>query len=83
VVDPLDPQEIAGALEHLLTHPEEAEAMGARGRAAVADRFSWQHEEARLLSLYRELAGPPAPSQAHAAVPSDGDGPRVRSGVAP
>lgn len=63
VVDPLDPQAIAGALEHLLTHPDEAEAMGQRGRAAVSQSFRWEREETRLLALYRELAGPPAPSR--------------------
>ena len=55
VADPRDPAAIAAAIEYLLTHPEEAEAMGQRGRAAVRDRFNWDGEGARLLSLYRGL----------------------------
>ncbi len=52
VVDPRDHAAIAAAIEYLLTHPEEAEAMGERGRAAVQERFNWDEEAGRLLSLY-------------------------------
>ena len=55
VVDPRDPTAIAAAIEHLLTHPADAEAMGERGRAAVLERFNWDGEGARLVSLYRDL----------------------------
>jgi glycosyltransferase involved in cell wall biosynthesis len=55
VADPEDHTAIAAAIEYLLTHPEEAEAMGQRGRAAVRERFNWDGEAARLLSLYRNL----------------------------
>jgi glycosyltransferase involved in cell wall biosynthesis len=55
VVDPLDPAAIAGAIEHLLTHPAEAEAMGRRGRAAVTERFNWEAEARKLVRLYERL----------------------------
>ncbi len=55
VADPRDHAAIAAAIEHLLTHPEEAEAMGERGRIAVRERFNWEGEAPRLLSLYRDL----------------------------
>jgi glycosyltransferase involved in cell wall biosynthesis len=55
VVDPGDHAAIAAAIQHLLTHPEEAEAMGRRGRTAVRERFNWEGEAGRLLSLYRDL----------------------------
>ena len=55
VADPRDPAAIAEAIEYLLTHPDEAEAMGERGRAAVRDRFNWDRDAGRLLSLYRDL----------------------------
>jgi glycosyltransferase involved in cell wall biosynthesis len=57
LVDPLDPIEIARALEHLLEHPEQAEAMGRRGREAVLARYNWTREEAKLLALYQRLGG--------------------------
>lgn len=57
VVDPSNPLAIADAIEHLLRHPDEAEAMGARGRAAVAARLNWETEEVRLLDLYRSVIG--------------------------
>jgi glycosyltransferase involved in cell wall biosynthesis len=52
VVDPLDPRAIAAAIQWLLEHSAEAEAMGARGREAVRDRFNWQCEETTLLECY-------------------------------
>lgn len=55
LVDPLDPPAIAHAIEYLLTHPEEAEAMGQRGREAVEHRYNWKHAEAKLITLYAQL----------------------------
>jgi glycosyltransferase involved in cell wall biosynthesis len=55
LVNPLDPAETARAMEFLLTHPEEAAAMGQRGYQAVRERYSWANEEKTLLSLYSEL----------------------------
>jgi glycosyltransferase involved in cell wall biosynthesis len=63
LVDPLDPAAVARAVEHLLTHPEEADAMGRRGRAAVLERFNWDAEGDRLLALYRTLVGAPGPEE--------------------
>src|SRR5438309_4047933 len=57
LVDPLDPMAIAAAIDWLLTHPAEAEAMGARGREAVRERFNWPREEAMLLDCYARLCG--------------------------
>jgi glycosyltransferase involved in cell wall biosynthesis len=45
----------AAALAHLLTHPDEAQAMGARGRRAVEARYSWEAESTKLLDLYATL----------------------------
>lgn len=52
LVDPLNPEEIARAIQYLLTHPTEAEAMGQRGQAAVYRHYNWQAEAAKLLALY-------------------------------
>jgi glycosyltransferase involved in cell wall biosynthesis len=54
-VDPTDPTAIAGAIDWVLTHPDEAEAMGRRGREAVETRFNWEAESQKLLGLYRRL----------------------------
>jgi len=55
-VDPLDPKEIAQAIEYLLTHPEEARKMGENGRRAVEEKYNWEEEAKKLLNLYAELA---------------------------
>jgi glycosyltransferase involved in cell wall biosynthesis len=57
-VDSRDPARIAAAIQRLLEHPDEAEAMGRRGRDAVAARYNWDREARKLLDLYAELAPP-------------------------
>lgn len=59
LVDPLSPKAIAEAVEHVLTHPEEAEAMGRRGRTAVERYYNWESEELKLLKLYSGLVESP------------------------
>jgi len=55
LVDPQDPQAIAEAMQWILDHPEEAAAMGRRGRAAVEERYTWEAESENLVALYRRL----------------------------
>jgi len=55
LVDPLDPTAIAHAMVWMLDHPEEAEAMGRRGRDAVETRFNWHPEAKKLIALYQGL----------------------------
>jgi len=55
LINPLDPDEIARAMEYLLTHPEEAEEMGRRGFRAVHENYNWAHEEKILLQMYDRL----------------------------
>jgi glycosyltransferase involved in cell wall biosynthesis len=55
LVNPLNPEEIAHAMEYLLTHPEEAEEMGRRGFQAVHDSYNWANEEKILLQVYGRL----------------------------
>ena len=54
-VDPLDPQAIADAMQWILDHPAEAEAMGRRGRAAVEKRYNWETEAEKLVAIYNKL----------------------------
>jgi len=54
-VNPLDPKEIAKAIEYLIEHPDEARKMGENGRKAVLEKYNWQNEEKKLLKLYYKL----------------------------
>jgi hypothetical protein len=74
LVDPRCPQAIARAVEWLLIHPREAEQMGQRGRAAVADRYNWQKELPKLLKLYdRLLHGPHQRGRGTTSIHQSGD----------
>ena len=57
VVDPLDPQGIAKAIDGLLADPNRAEAAGERGRMATHDRLNWAVEGEKLVQLYSQLMG--------------------------
>lgn len=55
LVNPLNVNEIAAAIEYLIRNPREAEAMGRRGRKAAEERFNWTNEERALLTFYASL----------------------------
>jgi glycosyltransferase involved in cell wall biosynthesis len=54
-IDPHSPGILADKIEWLMSHPDEAAAMGQRGREATRHRFNWQPEAEKLLRLYEEL----------------------------
>lgn len=54
-VDPLDPAAIASAIDHLVSHRDEAQNMGRNGRQAVLSRYNWGREEAKLIEFYDRL----------------------------
>jgi glycosyltransferase involved in cell wall biosynthesis len=54
-VPPRNPADIAGAIEWILDHPEEAREMGRRGRRLVLDIFNWEGQEKSLLQLYQRI----------------------------
>lgn len=56
-VNPLDPQEIAEAMEWILKHPNEAEKMGENGLKAVQSIYNWEKENEKLLAFYKKLLG--------------------------
>jgi glycosyltransferase involved in cell wall biosynthesis len=56
-VNPNDPRAIATAIRHLRDHPEEVARMGNNGRQAVKNKYRWDREEAKLVSLYHSLIG--------------------------
>jgi glycosyltransferase involved in cell wall biosynthesis len=55
MVDSRNTRAIADAILQILEKPEEAAAMGARGRAAVESKYSWETEQKALLGLYRTI----------------------------
>lgn len=59
LVDPMDPQAIASAIEELIEDPRRAEQMGRNGRNAVEAQYNWRSQEEKLLQLYERLIGVP------------------------
>ena len=55
VVDTTSPNAIAKGIRHVLADPAAAAAMGARGRAAVEDRYNWEVSAAVLREVYARL----------------------------
>jgi len=55
LVDPLNPVDIARAIDWLFSHPQEAEEMGQRGAAAVRSKYNWEQESEKLLKFYSRL----------------------------
>jgi glycosyltransferase involved in cell wall biosynthesis len=55
LVDPLEPQAIADAVQWLLAHPADAESMGKRGQGAVKNKYNWDTEAQKLLDVYQSL----------------------------
>jgi glycosyltransferase involved in cell wall biosynthesis len=57
-VDPTSPDEIANAIERLVTDPALAEQLGSTGRRTVRERLNWNVEYKKLLDLYQSILGP-------------------------
>jgi glycosyltransferase involved in cell wall biosynthesis len=58
-VDPLDPKEIATAIDYLVDNPEIARQMGTNGQRAVLERYNWGIEEKKLLDFYASILPSP------------------------
>jgi glycosyltransferase involved in cell wall biosynthesis len=54
LVDPFNPDEIALAIDTIVSRPEMAQLMGENGRRAVMQRYNWGIEEQKLLQFYRQ-----------------------------
>jgi glycosyltransferase involved in cell wall biosynthesis len=56
LADSTDPVAIAEATAQLLRHPDEARAMGGRGRRAFEAEYHWEAAAEKLLRLYWEVS---------------------------
>ncbi len=54
-VDPEKSDQIADALEYLVTNPKIGQQMGEMGRRTVMEKYNWARESTKLLALYREI----------------------------
>lgn len=54
-VNPLEPKEIAKAIEYIISHPKVAETMGQNGKKAVLEKYNWDVEEKKLFKIYERL----------------------------
>jgi glycosyltransferase involved in cell wall biosynthesis len=54
-VDPLQPKEIARAIDYFVANPDVARRMGENGRKAVYGFYNWAAEEKKLLDSYAML----------------------------
>ncbi|MCD4683516.1 MAG: glycosyltransferase family 4 protein [Bacteroidales bacterium] len=54
-VDPLNPEEIADAINYLFNNPDKANEMGMNGLKAVKEIYNWAQEEKKLIKVYRSL----------------------------
>lgn len=55
LVNPLNPAEIAQAIDFLVLNPDKAQQMGANGRKAAYERYNWAIEEQKLLAFYEQI----------------------------
>jgi len=55
LVNPLDPTAIGRAIAWLLRNPDDAAAMGERGRDAALRNYQWRTEATKLAALYADV----------------------------
>jgi glycosyltransferase involved in cell wall biosynthesis len=67
-VRPGDAGELRRAIEFLLTHPDQAQTMGANGRRLIEEAMGLDHFVARVAGLIRREPASPVPASAGAAV---------------
>ena len=54
-VDPMDPRQIADAISYVRDHPEKAKQMGLKGLKLVREKYHWDIEKKKLISIYSKL----------------------------
>jgi len=54
-IDPMNPKEIAAAIEKIIDNPKISKVMGENGRRAVENFYNWSIEEVKLKEFYQAL----------------------------
>lgn len=57
LVKPRDVESLIEALDYLLSHPEEAKAMGERARKVVIENYTWEKNAEKTMQVYKEVLG--------------------------
>jgi glycosyltransferase involved in cell wall biosynthesis len=57
LVNPLDVEAVSNAIRWIIEHPDEAQAMGARGRLAIEQEYNWEKESENLVKFYKFVLG--------------------------
>ena len=55
IVEPLDPEAVAHALEKIWDYPENAKQMGLKGRERVVSMFSWKKVSKDVEKIFKEI----------------------------
>lgn len=55
LVKPHDVDSLVEALDFLLSHPEEAKAMGERARRLVLENYTWEKNAEKTIQVYKEV----------------------------
>ncbi len=56
LLDPSSPQQVAAALDRLVSDEQERKRLGRNGQRAVLERYNWEAEAEKLIGMYQELA---------------------------
>jgi len=54
LVKPRDVDSLVGALNFLLSHPDEAKAMGERARKLALENYTWEKNAEKTIEVYKE-----------------------------
>lgn len=54
-INPLDMDEYIAAINYLYENPDEAIEMGKRGKKAVEEKYNWESDAGKLISLYKDI----------------------------
>ncbi|MBC8487848.1 MAG: glycosyltransferase family 4 protein [Bacteroidetes bacterium] len=54
-IDPFKPDQIARAINSIVENPQQAEEMGRNGLRIVKEKYNWEIEKKKLVSIYTDL----------------------------